>query len=295
MCATIAPKAAPVPLLRPFAAGLLPSPDQGPPVNRRQLALILILNALISLAIALSVTWVVESRRPDPEELAALAGAVSAGGVAAPAGIDLPPTATLPSAPAAAATDTPAEAPAAEAPAADTQPAAPAGDAETYVVQAGDTLSGIATRLGVTVAELMDANGLDNADYVFSGQRLIVPGTGGGAPTPTVQTTALGTTGLQVRTIANPGALTEEYVEIVNDTTLNFNLQGWRLQRAGGPEFAFSDVLVFPGGSVRLYSGSGADTTIARYWRQGAPVWSSGATAILINAQGERVAEYVVP
>lgn len=266
-------------------------------VNRRQLALILILNALISLAIALSVSWVVEARRPDPEELAALAGAVSVSqGSGSAGGVDLPPTATASSAPAGGEaapvqpTDTPAAAPVEPA-----EPAAPTGEEEIYVVQAGDTLSGIATRLGVTMQELMDANNLDNADFVFSGQRLIVPGSGSAEPAPTVQTTTLGTTGLRIRSITGVGSLNDEYVEIVNDTDLNFNLQGWKLQRAGGPEYAFSDVLVFPGGSVRLYSGSGTDTTIARYWRQGSPVWSSGATAILVNAQGERVAEYVVP
>ena len=67
-------------------------------MNRRQLALIIILNAIISLAIAIAVVWVVEARKPDPEELAALAGqpGLPAGSVipSTPGGIDLPPTAT---------------------------------------------------------------------------------------------------------------------------------------------------------------------------------------------------------
>ena len=40
-------------------------------MNRRQLAFVVIFNALISLAIAVAVVWVVELRRPDPETLAA--------------------------------------------------------------------------------------------------------------------------------------------------------------------------------------------------------------------------------
>jgi hypothetical protein len=47
-------------------------------MNRRQLALIIILNALISLTIAVTVVWVVEQRRPDPETLAALATPITA-------------------------------------------------------------------------------------------------------------------------------------------------------------------------------------------------------------------------
>lgn len=254
-------------------------------MNRRHLAFIITLNALISLAIALAVTWVVEARRPDPEELAALGTPQFA------AALDLPPTATSP-APAAVAqpaAETPANAAAAPA----EEPSALSGEEEIYVVQAGESLSGIADKLGVTVQEIVDTNNLANPDYVFSGQRLIVPGTGS-APTPTPEV-ILGTTGLKIRTIGGVGVLGEEFVEIINDTDLSFNLQGWKLRRGGGPEYTFGDLLVFPGGSVRLLTGSGADTTIARHWAQSAPVWSSGATAVLVNAQGQSVTEYTVP
>jgi LysM repeat protein len=255
---------------------------------------VVLLNALISLAVALTVGWVIDARRPDPEELAALGtiqGLQSNGGAG---GVELPPVATV--APAGA-NLTPAgsvDAAQATAPA----PAVEAGTGETfggetYVVLAGESLSGIASKLGVTVDELVSVNGLDNPDNIFSGQILKVPGTGA-APEPTPEGGTLGTTGLQVRTISGAGVLGSEFVELVNDTDLNFNLQGWKVQRAGGPEYLFGELLVFPGGSVRLHSGSGADSTIDRYWAQSAPVWASGATAVLQNAQGEGVAEYVV-
>jgi LysM repeat protein len=263
-------------------------------VNRRQLALILLLNALISLAIALLVVWIVETRRPDPEQLAAIANVDALPGTPAPgAGLDLPPTAT---------TVAPAGEPAATAatsldqtdPITGAEPEAqPVGEPEIYVVQAGDSLFGIAARLGVDVQALSEANNITNPDLLFSGQRLVVPGTAQ-VPTPTPAGT-LGTTGLNIRTVNAPGSLPEEYVEIVNDTDMSFNLQGWKLQRAGGPEYTFGDLLVFPGGNVRLYSGSGTNSTIARFWAQTAPVWSSGAVVVLINAAGERVAELTVP
>jgi LysM repeat protein len=261
-------------------------------VNRRQLALLVILNALISLTIAVLVVWVSDTRRPDPEELAALAGAATvrnASEATAPA-VDLPPTATT-AAPGATA---PAVAPAADAAQTSTSAANAATDAEVYVVQAGDTLSGIASKLGVTVQALVEFNGLDNADFVFSGQQIKVPN-GNPSATPTPPSVQLGTTGLKIRSIAGAGDLAAEAVEIVNDTDLVFNLQGWRLQRAGGPEYTFGDLNVFPGGSVRLHSAGGTDNTIERFWNQPAAVWSRGATAVLINATGERVAEYAVP
>jgi len=264
-------------------------------VNRRQLSLILFLNALISTVVALLIVWIVESRRPDPEQLAAIAGVASlagngSGAAGAATGIDLPPTATT----AASGTQDGSASGGDVDPVTGGEPAAqPLGEPEYYVVQAGDSLFGIAAKLGVDVQELAAANEISNPDLLFSGQRLLVPGTQP-APTPTPAGT-LGTTGLKVRTIHAPGVLAEEYVEIINDTDLSFNLQGWKIQQESGPEYTFGDLLVFPGGNVRLYSGNGTNSTIARYWAQTAPVWSSGAVVVLINAQGERVAELTVP
>ena len=52
---------------------------------------------------------------------------------------------------------------------------ATAGRSSVYVVQRGDTLSGIAARYGVSVAALARANGIANADRVYVGQRLTIP------------------------------------------------------------------------------------------------------------------------
>jgi LysM repeat protein len=56
---------------------------------------------------------------------------------------------------------------------------------KTYKVQANDTLLGIATKLGVTVAQLKQANGL-KGDLIRIGQQLTIPaGTGEAAAAPT--------------------------------------------------------------------------------------------------------------
>ncbi|MGH2455221.1 MAG: LysM peptidoglycan-binding domain-containing protein [Candidatus Limnocylindria bacterium] len=52
---------------------------------------------------------------------------------------------------------------------------ATATPAPAYVVQAGDTLDGIATRFGTTVAALIEANGLASADLINVGQKLLIP------------------------------------------------------------------------------------------------------------------------
>ena len=48
----------------------------------------------------------------------------------------------------------------------------------TYTVKAGDTLSGIAQRHGVTLVALADANGLTTSAWVYVGQTLTIPSGG---------------------------------------------------------------------------------------------------------------------
>jgi murein DD-endopeptidase MepM/ murein hydrolase activator NlpD len=53
----------------------------------------------------------------------------------------------------------------------------------TYVVQAGDTLSGIARRFGVTVQAIREANGI-SGDIINIGMQLIIPTAGGSVSPP---------------------------------------------------------------------------------------------------------------
>ena len=46
----------------------------------------------------------------------------------------------------------------------------------TYIVAKGDTLSQIARRYGITVAEVMTLNGIGNPDSIRIGQKLVLPG-----------------------------------------------------------------------------------------------------------------------
>lgn len=56
-----------------------------------------------------------------------------------------------------------------------TATAPPAGTPGVHVVQSGETLAGIAARYGTTVAAIVSANRLANANVIFAGQRLIIP------------------------------------------------------------------------------------------------------------------------
>jgi N-acetylmuramoyl-L-alanine amidase len=68
----------------------------------------------------------------------------------------------------------------------------------SYTVVPGDTLSGIAARLGFPARDLASANGLSNPNRIYAGQRLNLPGsaTGSGSaqPQPGSHVVALGET-----------------------------------------------------------------------------------------------------
>ena len=50
------------------------------------------------------------------------------------------------------------------------------GGGGTYVVRSGDTLGKLAARAGTTIAAIVQANGLKNANVIYVGQRLSLPG-----------------------------------------------------------------------------------------------------------------------
>jgi len=68
--------------------------------------------------------------------------------------------------------------------------ATPATSQGMYMVQAGDTLFGIALKYGVSMTALQSANGLTNADVIYRGQRLVIPGQGSGPTIVAPATTA---------------------------------------------------------------------------------------------------------
>lgn len=248
-------------------------------MNRRQLAFVIILNALISLTIAVTVVWVVEQRRLDVELLAAL---------------ETPNAAPIPTFTSMPVTERPREEIAPPTPTVET-----AGEDEVYIVQSGDMLSAIAARFGVSMQAIMDANNLTNPDFVFVGQRLVIPRGGPSSASPpathTPAAAQTGGTGLRIASFIDAGALAGEGVRIANDSDLIVNLQGWRLEKENGPAYQFGGVSLFPGAGVTLYTGTGVDTSVALYWNQTVPLWERGAVARLVNPQGQEISRLTVP
>jgi LysM repeat protein len=178
------------------------------------------------------------------------------------------------------------------------QAAVATGEQVVYVVQSGDSLLGIASRYGVTIDDIVQTNNLANPDFVFSGQRLIIPVSAADASAAETQAAAQAAAvpgEPAIQTVESPGTLASEAVLIVNQGDNPVNLRGWRLERENGPVYTFGDLQLFAGSSVRVYSSQGDDNTVALYWAQDAPVWTQGAVARLVDAAGAEVDRNEIP
>jgi N-acetylmuramoyl-L-alanine amidase len=81
-------------------------------------------------------------------------------------------------------------------------PAAPVAVNGSYVIQAGDNVTKIAAKFGVTVQAILDANGLSRSSIIYSGKTLIIPGVAT-APAGTTTAGSSGVTLLQDDQAAN--------------------------------------------------------------------------------------------
>jgi LysM repeat protein len=126
----------------------------------------------------------------------------------------------------------------------------PAGT--VHIVQPGETLYSIARRYGVDVWTIARANGITNLNYIYVGQRLVIPGTVPPPPPPPVSW---------------PGPWSGEYFDNVSlagtayttrqDPSINFDW-GYGPPAGGMPTNSFSvrwtGTFNFAGGTYRFYA-----------------------------------------
>jgi LysM repeat protein len=281
-----------------------------------QLALLIGVNAVISLIISVAVV-LIANRQALPGDIATATMPVAAAPtVAVPAGN--PTSANVP----------PTEVTRLE--------------SVTYEVQAGDTLGLIAQKFSVPLFDLMLANGLSDEDFIQIGQKLIIPLGGlpdvtptftavplptettlpfdpptplpgdatlpaepaaivGPSPTampaPSPNATAPVATGeikVVVNEVLGAGELTQETLMILNRGA-GTSLMNWKLSGSPLGNFVFPDIFLFSGGSIRIHTSAGQNTPSDLYLGQGEAAWLPGTTIILSDAAGKQMSQLTVP
>ncbi|MCX7681597.1 MAG: LysM peptidoglycan-binding domain-containing protein [Anaerolineae bacterium] len=180
-----------------------------------------------------------------------------------------------------------------------------------YVVQAGDTLSGIARAYDVPIEELMAVNHLVDPNLLYVGQTLIIPPRPTPTPvasplaaarpagetvpiTPPPTITPAGPATIQIGQVLGSGNLSTEVVVLRCQGGM-VNLERWTLSGTGGNLFTFPAVTLFPEAQLRIHSAAGRSTPLDLYWGRTTPAWQGGELITLRDDEGNVVDTYIVP
>ncbi len=189
-----------------------------------------------------------------------------------------------------------------------------------YQVKAGDTLGALATEFNASVADIMTVNGLTDPNSLYIGQLLRIPTSPLPTITPTPLPTQTSTATLRpsvtatarptatstptlpsqearvlIETVVGVGVLASEHVVLQRTGEGELSLAGWRLEDGIGNSYTFPQLTLYKGGTIDLNTRPGEDTVLDLFWGLNSPVWASGKTAYLYDAQGVLISSYTVP
>ena len=153
-----------------------------------------------------------------------------------------------------------------------------------YQVQSGDTFESIAAEHNVSVEELVAVNGFTGSQPLGEGEVLRIPMDPQGS--------------VIIDSVIGAGDLDTEHVLLKHRGEGELSLVGWRLEDDKGNVFIFPQfpqLTLFSGGAVNVYTRTGVNSVVELYWGLDQPVWSSGTTVILRDAQNNIRANYEVP
>jgi LysM repeat protein len=159
-------------------------------------------------------------------------------------------------------------------------------DSGSYVVRAGDTLSGIAGRMGVRLGDLLHANHLEATDLILPGQRLTVPDGGGTSSGGGSSSTYTVRAGDALYTIARRNGISLGALLAANSLTLNSVIvPGERLTIPGGGT----------GGGGSPAPGAGSYTVQAGDYLSAIAADNGVSLAALLRANNLTVNSLIVP
>lgn len=204
----------------------------------------------------------------------------------------------------------------------------------THVVGDGDTMFGLADEYGVNPFVMLEVNGMtEETAFLNIGDELIVPIEGcpieqiivsqvsteddegeeaveateeitaevteSANTTPTVTPTiTLAPTAvdseIEIVGIVRAGDVTAEGVRIRNNGRVT-TITGWTLSDADGNSYTFPEQMLFSNAELTLYSRTGQDVPVSRFWGLESAVWQAGDVVTLTDTDGDVQAIYRVP
>jgi LysM repeat protein len=253
-------------------------------MSLRRMLPFLLLNVVVSAVVVLAILYWWDARQP--EEAAVGSGVITA--------VTIPPILATAEA-IAQATDTPV----------------PEAGPPIHIVQSGDTLGNLAQFYDVSIDDIIEVNDLTNADILFVGQELIIPI--GGIPTATPEPTGTATPNVppspvateppeagevvvEITAVQSAGQLDTETVQIINNGSRQAALLDWELRDEDDHSYIFDRLTIFgDGAGIPVHTRAGQDSVTDVYWGLTEPVWESGETVTLVDADGAERATFVIP
>ncbi len=190
----------------------------------------------------------------------------------------------------------------------------------TYQVKEGDILGALAVEFNVSVADIMSVNNFTDPNSLIVGQIIYIPtaplpspsstakpptvvpsltpGPATATPGPTV-TSKPTQVGQEPRVVIDKvvgvGVLATERVQLLRSGDGELSLAGWRLDDGKGNLYTFPMLTLYKGGAINLFTRTGQDTVVDLFWGLTSPLWSSGETVYLYDAQNELRSSYTIP
>jgi len=277
-------------------------------MTRKQMALMVLLSAVVSAFVSLAVVAGAVLVLRDQVALVTPATTTVTGQAAAAAEVGAPVT---------------------------TEPGQVAGGPTPLIhtVQPGDTISGLSLQYDVPADDIIAANQIENPNFLTVGAKLVIPvggvvlveATNSPMPTatdtpipfepPSAQMTAtaaaeagatitplptpLPVTGelqIEIVEVVKPGVVAQEGTTIANRGSRLADMSGWTLNDAEENSYTFPSFRLWAGGSVTVFTRAGQDGSppAALYWGRTQAAWSAGEQVTLKNLAGETVATLVV-
>ncbi len=205
-----------------------------------------------------------------------------------------------------------------------------------HTVRAGDTISGLALEYDVPEEDIVAANQLQNPNLLQVGTQLVIPvgglqpATPTWTPVPTASDTPLpfnppsadmtataaavagvtasppltaqatvpitGELEAKITEVIGAGQVEEEQVVVTNEGGRLADMQGWTLSDGEGNTYTFPNFRLWPGGSVTLHTRVGQDGSPPSnfYWKKLVAMWSPRELVTLKDAAGNVVSTYTV-